>query len=548
MNKIFCTAILCCIATFAAAGNRQLYDRLDSVIAHRQKFVDEKNKKIAALNKKARSEKDNGTLLRIYMDLYSEYYVYQFDSAMIYVNKGLELAVKTGNKRYEHLNTIAVSELLAIGGLYSEAISNMDRLPADALEDDLLFKYHFTYFQIYRYWSDYCSDDLYSPEYGRLADSHLRRAMSYLTQDDILYEYYMGEYYVYVEHDNGKAMRYYRAAFGKLQESSRDYARTAFAIANHYSAAGDYDKYEEYLLMAGISDMICATKENLALQYLAMRLFELGEEHLERTYRYINVSMEDAKFYNNRLRMLEVSKTLPLIVAAYQNTIKRQNDSLKYAVYGISLLVAGLVVSLLFIARQNKLLSKRRVELSRNNTLLTGLNGQLSELNDKLTESNRKLTDTNNKRERLAKIYIDLCAKYIDKLKKYQTLVRRKIKAGQAAELLTAMSSSRISEDDAATFMDKFDKAFLDLYPSFVGEFNELLRDGERVEVSHAGTMTAELRIYALIRLGVKDCQEIADLLFYSPQTIYNYRSAMRSRAKDKDSFEESVRALCKTV
>ena len=161
---------------------------------------------------------------------------------------------------------------------------------------------------------------------------------------------------------------------------------------------------------------------------------------------------------------------------------------------------------------------------------------------------NEQLLDTNLKREGLAKIYIDLCAKYIDRLKKYQTLVRRKIKANQVQELLSTMSSSRISEEDAAAFMNRFDKAFLDLYPTFVDELNALLLPENQLVLRQPGTLSPELRIYALIRLGVRESSEIADLLFFSPQTIYNYRSALKAKAISKDTFDADVKNLCTVI
>ena len=158
------------------------------------------------------------------------------------------------------------------------------------------------------------------------------------------------------------------------------------------------------------------------------------------------------------------------------------------------------------------------------------------------------LLQPNQRREGLAKIYIDLCAKYIDKLKNYQTLVKRKIKANQAQELLQTMQSERISAEDAATFLDKFDKAFLDLYPTFVTELNTLLQPDGQITLKQPNTLNNETRIYALIRLGVKESSEIADLLFYSPQTIYNYRSAVKNRAINKDTFDDDVMHLCTVI
>lgn len=228
-------------------------------------------------------------------------------------------------------------------------------------------------------------------------------------------------------------------------------------------------------------------------------------------------------------------------MATYQTMVKRQNSNLRVALILISLSVIGLIVVTFFIVRQNKLLTSRRKALAVSNT-------QLSQLNEQLSVLNRQLLDTNSKRERLAKLYIDLCAKYIDRLRKYQTMVKRKIKANQVSEILNTMSSSRLSEQDAITFMNKFDKAFLDLYPTFLHEFNLLLTETHRMDFKQQHGLTTEMRIFALIRLGVKESSEIADLLFYSPQTIYNYRSLMKNKAINRESFEQDVQKLCTVI
>ena len=142
------------------------------------------------------------------------------------------------------------------------------------------------------------------------------------------------------------------------------------------------------------------------------------------------------------------------------------------------------------------------------------------------------------------RLFMDLCALYIGKLNNYQKLVVRKIKAHQEGELVQRANSTKLADNEAIEFYSRFDKAFLELFPSFVEQFNALLRDGKKVEVSNKGGLTTELRIYALVRLGVGESVEIATLLFYSPQTIYNYRTAMRKRAINSDTFEDDVRAL----
>jgi hypothetical protein len=265
--------------------------------------------------------------------------------------------------------------------------------------------------------------------------------------------------------------------------------------------------------------------------------------------------MEDAKFYGNRLRILEISRILPQIMTAYQATVEKQNRNLRYSVIFISLLVVGLLFTAYFILQQNRKLTARKKTLAKTNQQLHDLNQQLadsnlhqSELNDQLQELNQRLVDTNKRREGLASIYIDLCAKYIDKLGKYQTLVKRKIKANQTQDLLQTISSARISEEDAATFLTRFDKAFIELYPTFVEEFNALLTEDGRIQQKSPTTLTTEQRTFALIRLGVKNTADIAGLLFLSPQTIYNCRSVTKNKAINKDTFEDDVLKLCTVI
>ena len=286
--------------------------------------------------------------------------------------------------------------------------------------------------------------------------------------------------------------------------------------------------------MSAISDITCPLKENLSMQELAMLLYQSQKPDLERANRYINYSMEDAMFYNNRLRMLEIAKKFPPIVNTYQNKWIEKNKVLVRSVYFISFLSILLVFAMLYIFRQFKLLGKQRA-------IVTEMNMQLKNLNSELLKTNRT-------REEYVSLFIELCAAYIDKLNKYQDLVKRKVKAKQIDDLLKMSNNSKMTDSDARQFFVNFDTAFLTLYPNFVNEFNLLLREDESIIPGKGEIMNTELRIFALIRLGIKDSSRIATLLFYSPQTIYNYRTAVKNKAKNREEFEEQVRNLCPIV
>ena len=545
---LLCICLLCAVGVQARSERCQLLSQLDSLLRLRSVIMDDKQNKIARLKRMSLTDDRDDMRLQLYYDLYQEYYVFKFDSAMVYARKGQELARQAGNTFYTTLYTLKQAELLAIGGLYSEAAKTLAAIDTLHIDPRLRFDLYITSFNLYAYWSDYCDDPLYAPVYRNRANSYLRLAMDYADTDNPTYYYFKGEYATFVSNDGQEARRCYEEATRRLPQSSRHYAMSCFALAGNHRNAGDEQAYEDYLTRAAMSDVQSSTMENMALQALALKLFQEGAEHLERAERYINISMQDAQFYNNRLRILEIAKSMPTIVNTYQARVKQQNRSLRRALIFISLLVVAMLTAVLFIFRQNKLLTRRRHELSAANTQLSALNGRLKDANGQLSTLNTRLSDTNRRRERLARIYIELCAKYIDRLGKYQTLVKRKIRANQVQELLTTISSTRISEEDAQTFLSRFDKAFQELYPSFVDELNQLLRPECRIMPSADGQLTTELRMLALMRLGVKNTTDIAGLLFHSPQTIYNCRSMVRAKAINRDAFDADVLRLCSVI
>lgn len=549
MSKAFLIIFfsLFCYCASAQQKEKLLY-QLDSVLAHRQQAMAEKEKRINYLKTNLLRESNLRTKLNIYSQIYDEYYVFQFDSAHVYINKGIELARELDEQYYYCMFIIRKAQLMAIGGLYFEARNLIESIDASTLDANLKFDYYLCLFRIYSYWSDYCNDNEYKPRYRRLANAYLSRAIVHLDRRNSAYDYFMGEYYVYVHYDSKTARKYYLSAVKNCPKNSRLYAMACFALAGNYRNDNNEQLYEKYLILSALSDAQNLTMENFSLQMLASYIFETDESNIEHAQNYINQSLEDAKFYNSKLRIIEISERLPGIISKYDEAVKSRNSMQKLVIISVSILLFILLCAMAFIFKQNAKLTARRKELYERNMQLSELNQQQKKLNEQLNMLNERLVGTNKKREGLAKIYIDLCAKYINRLKSQKTLVQRKIKANQVNELLTLITSSKFSEEDAATFLNRFDKAFLDLYPTFIEEFNALLKSGEKIEVKATNVMTTELRIFALIRLGVSESSEIADLLFYSPQTIYNYRSNTKNRAINRDTFENDVVKLCTVI
>ena len=538
------------LPTTLSAGSKtqQLRQKLDNLLEQRDALIDNKNNDINRLKKHLTTSGNTLKRLQTYEQLFEEYYVFQFDSAMTYLNKGIKLALETQNTYYYNSNVIRKAELLSIGGLYSEAVQEIEQVDTTALDKAQRFEYYFSLFRIHTYWADFCNDKTYTPIHRSKAKNYLKKAMPFCDETDKSYEYYRGEYCVFVQNDPLSARSHYIKAIKQLLPTSRFYAMSCFALSGSYANEGNTNKQEEFLLLSSIADVENCTMENFALQNLAMYIFEHNKDDLDYAQRYIQTALEDAHFYNNRLRIIEISSKLPVIVSSYQQTLNQRNKVQMTAIIVISLLLLFLLFAVFYIVKQTKRLSLQQQELQNNNNQLSELNTQQKELNTQLHDLNALLVDTNRKRERLAKLYIDLCAKYIARLKKQQTLVKRKIKANQTSELLSQLSSERLSEEDAATFLSRFDKAFLDLYPGFTEKLKNLLVPEGRIQNKSTDELTTEQRIMALIRLGVKESAEIADLLFYSPQTIYNYRSVLKGKAINKENFEEEVMKLCRVI
>ncbi len=542
MQYIVTLILLLLCAHGAQADNRRQLFRLDSVMHGMDRIKSQKEMKIASLKQTlARADSERERMALCY-SIFNEYYVTHYDSALFYIDKVYRIALRSGDRAYMKRAVVDKAELMAIGGLYTESVQMLDRTPPDSTARQETFNYYIAYFHIFMRWADYCGDSRYAPRYRSTSRQYLKRAMALLDAGSPLYDYYRGEYCVYALQDNRKALTYYFNVLKSLPHDRREYAMAAWAIANNYSAVGNMQLYEYYLCEAAIADLQNCSRESMALQDLAMYLYIHDSDNMERAEKYITYAMNEARLYNNRLRMLEMSKTLPVIVDAYKQTLTQKNSRLRTGTFCISLLTVVMVVLLYFFMKQNRLLTAKRRELSEANTSLYALNTRLHVLNG-------RLMDTNRRREHLAKLYIDLCANFIDRLQKLEMLVRRKIKANQIKDLLSMASSSRLSEEDATVFLRHFDKAFLDLYPTFVDEFNALLQDDARIKLPKGNAqLTTELRIFALVRLGVTESSEIAALLFYTPRTIYNYRSTVKAKARNRDTFEQDVAQLCNVM
>ena len=527
---------------YVKGDNNQLYKQLDAALAQRAHYVELKEKSLNEIKQGAKYVTSNEDKLKLYEQLANEYKAYEYDSAMTYVNKGLILAQKSNNIFFNKRFQLSQTRLLITRGFYAEAKEILQKIEPQEDSHDYQFLYYYTLYELYNNWSTYCENNEFSKNYNQLKVNYLKKAIELSPKKDAFYYYLLGELYYYSNHpNNNRTIQYYKKALSMEKANSRLHAMTAFALSEIYQKANNLELMEHYLLVAAISDITSATKENVALQDIALFIYKHKTRSLNKAQEYINLSLEDAYAYNNRLRRIEISSKLQMITNAYTDDIRATNSMLYIALSVIFLLLLGVGLSSLFIRKKNKLLKQKKDEITATSAKMEVLNSQLHLIND-------ELKDTNQKRERLVKVYIDLCYKNIERNSKLRTLAVRKIKANQSKELLSLLSSSTNTEKENKEFLTEFDKAFLSLYPTFITELNKQLTESAHIQLKENGEMPPILRVCALLRLGITESSKIAGILSYSPQTIYNYRSLLKNNAIDKEHFEENVLRLCMVI
>ena len=539
------------LLTQSKTDEKKLLERKDYMIDNDQYYQDIKEKELKQLKLQAIEAEDSKTRLLFLDSIYHAYSAYRYDSAYAYMQRGLELAQKVNDTYYITLNQINQASILSVRGFYGMAKNKLESLNPDEMPHKQKLYYYFTYAWLYNYLESYAKGSNYAEEFRSQKKHYMNLLIQNFNEEDkhsAYYHYLMGEH-IYLDNPTSKeGLNHYQKAMKMTPAKSRIHAMSAYGAARYYKLTGKFDLYEKYLVEASVSDGLCQLKETVALQKLAYFLFKKDENNSKRAAKYIQHTMEDAQFFNNQLRMMEISNILPVIAAANQQAAERSRARILTGFIAVSAALIIIIILAFVNNRQKNKLKKNKQEIEEQNKKQIEMNDQLSEMNNQLTELNQQLIETNIKRETYLRLFMDISAAYISKLADYRKLVSRKIKANQAADLLKSLNTHKLEEEETQMFYNRFDKAFMELYPGFVTELNKLLLPESQLEVPTTHTLTTETRIYALMRLGVTDSQEIATLLHYSTQTIYNYKSGMRAKAINRDTFESDVNRLCHII
>ena len=326
------------LATTDIVDKQQLLRLLDGYIERRHLYTEQKEEKIKQLKIKLRIAENNNSRLSILNTIYREYYTYRYDSAMVYANRGLALALSDNNTYYATLNRINRAAVLSTGGFYSKAQTLLNEIGEKNVPLQLKQYYYYTTTWLYSYWESFCDKSEFKDYYRQKKHHFLQLTVNTTPNNYVgLHAYLSGEL-AFLENPLSKAvLRHYTTALNNSPVNSRVHASAAYCIARYYREIGNMQLYEKYIVEAAISDMVCPLKENLALQELSTYLYKKDSKYANYAARSIYISMEDAQFYNNRLRMLEISSILPIISTANQEALAHKSAAVP--VYELTVLL-----------------------------------------------------------------------------------------------------------------------------------------------------------------------------------------------------------------
>ena len=536
-NIVF--SFLCLLLVVSCTNlHDELYAELDKAVDERSLYIQKKEEEIRNLKQQITANMSAEAKYHIYNRLFEEYLAYKADSAQKVVAILSDIAREIGKAEYVNDVEINKSSLLSTSGVFDKAEAILTGLDKRTFSNANYRHYYESFRWLYITWNAYLRVEENLPEYQDKVMAYSDSMLTVVPPTDIEYHYWLGEHYW-----NGKqykeAEEEYLKGISKMSPLSRRYASITCSLAFVYHEQEKFDEFERFMILSAIADQKIPLKENLAMQEIAAYL--TSKNDISRANKYLLCALEDAVFYHNRLRLTQIARKFTDVVGRYQMHEQSVQHMQTLVMVIMCMLAILLFVFAYYIWRHNRVLrAQRKIRIQ--------LNADLKQLNEELQTANLQLKHTNHIREQYVSLFIELCAAYIDKYNKLLKQVERKVKLHQEDDILSVLHQNRLKDTDTKEFFLNFDKAFLTLYPNFVDEFNQLLYPDKQIVLKKGELLSNELRLMALVRLGVKDTQKISTLLFYSPQTIYNYRSSMKNRAIDKENFEKHVEAISDVV
>ena len=542
MIRFLLVPVLLLIATTCSASqqsNQALYHTLDSLIANYNQLTAEKERRVTNIKDGVRGIKlSPEQQYDLNQRLYDEYVAYKFDSAFYYIEKNVNaLSASADHDRFA-ASAVRMAHILAVTGLFDRARRLLDKVNPDSISDQQKIAYYTQQSELNLYRSEMAQSTIYFYDYIKRAQYYRQLVMQIAPKDSYDYVFNRATY-ICEAGDTEEAIRILEAYLNKTEQGTRIYSIITSTLAFFYQNKGVSEKQEYYLLLSAISDERSAIRENNSLRSLSELLMDRG--NYDDAYRYLLQAISEAKFYGSRIRLMQVGRMAPQILQLYdaERTRTQQRTSLLLMVISIiSIILAGIIVYTLILYRKKHAAGLKIIEM---NKMLASHSEEIESVNTQMKEANRI------KEEYIGR-FLELSSQLISDSEQRLKQLNRLARERKLEELYAELKTMEPVNKGIRKFHSHFDTAFLNIYPNFISEVNNLLNPECRFDVEQDGTpvkhLSTELRVLALIRLDITDNQEIADILRSSITTIYTYRSKIKARAINKESFEDDVRKI----
>ena len=539
-NFLYFLALVSVLSGCCSEKDRQIRDtlkELDNVISRQEEIESAKDSYIELIKGRYSETLSPDEKYSIFDELYNEYYNYNIDSAIFYARTKLDIAFDAAEQDLVDDAILDIADRYVMSGMYLAAHDIISEISADRLDVLLVPRYYHIWHSLYTGLEDGCDDPVQKTEYRKLKQQYREQLFSLLGKDDISRLYVMADIYV----DEGRADELLDTLNAKFNEDIpiHDKAVLSYIYANISDSYGHDDDATLYFAKSAIFDLMTPVHEYKSLYELASKLYDAGD--IKRAYRYISRSINDAITANALINIQSINRSLPIISRSYHSQMlhNRRQLSVLSGILGImAVLLIGAVIVTLREQRKARQAEKRTSEI----------NEELKAINRKMEEYILLLKESNNIKEIYIGRYIDLCSEYIGRMERYRSMLNRTARTEGFEAVRNALKSSEFIDKELNEFYEQFDATFLQLFPDFIKDLNALLQPDKRIELkTRDGIMTTELRIFALIRLGITDSVKIAEFLRRSVSTVYNYRVKMRNAAlNSREDFEKQIMGIGK--
>lgn len=488
-------------------------DRLDDVVSSREKYFGRRLSHIDSV----RMEMPDSTMLQklsLYERIGDEFCRFNNDSVLIYYTRGLNAAIECDNDSLVDVFRLKLSAHMPVAGFVTLATAYYESVDTVGMSDDMKYLYFqsgrdMNYFIGILYGSFSSNPDIWA---SRVEDCH-RNMIEFQDKTTDQYAKNIGDYY-FIIHQQARAWEILTGLLDRVSPESDIYAGTAQVLARIAEQRGDIEACKYYLAIAARADIISGTREVSSLQQLASLLFK--ENDVYRAYEYMSAALNNATECNAVARIREISPQLPLISKSHEKLMRWWTVAYAVIIAVLATCIVVIIVITYFLIRH-----LRRMKALQS-----------------------RLFDANKAKEVYISQFMVLCSVYIERLNQLNSLVARKISAGQTDDLYRLAKTGKLVEEQSRDFYSVFDDAFLHIYPTFVSDVNSLLLPSGQIVLKDGERLNTDLRILACIRLGLIDANRISQILNFSVNTIYSYRNRLRNRAINRETFESDLMQL----